>query len=135
MYSFVLIVEWLQGRCTASSSVLSTASGCVDLASPVIPEEMRNNRLALECQIWGHEYCRTPLSGCAPYKSSFICIAQDKRNTTSICFLVIQRHRPKINCCIPQPLVSMNPKLLRGSELCDSGDRSSVSSGCEKFSP
>lgn len=50
MYSFPLIVAWLQGKCTVSPSVLSIESGCVVLASPAIPKELRNNSQALDPQ-------------------------------------------------------------------------------------
>lgn len=128
MYSLPLIVEWSQGRCTASSAVLSIAPGCVDLASPIIPAELRNNGLALECQLWVHlrsdSWARlnSPLWPQVPTWAFFLCVTQDKINITGTYYWAIQSHWPKINCCIFRPLSLMNPKLLTISELWGSGD-------------
>lgn len=125
-YSFPLIVEWSQGRCTASPAVLSIAPGCMDLASPIMPEGLRNNGLALECQIWVHLRSDSGalLNSLWPqplHEHFCVChTGQDK----CYWYLLLSYLEPlaKDQLLYSRPWGLMNSKLLTVSELWDSGD-------------
>jgi hypothetical protein len=94
-----VIVEWLQGKCTGSSSVISIEFGCVTLESATTPKRLKNNRLGLDFHNLMHlkiSFINTPrtlLIGFVAILSVLVCVAQAKRNIAGICYLAV--HDPK----------------------------------------
>jgi hypothetical protein len=101
MYSSVAIVEWLHGKCTGSSSVISIEFGCVTFESATTPKRLKNNRLGLDPHILVQlkiSFINTPrtlLIDFVPILSVFVCVAQAKRNIAGICYLATHNHKFK----------------------------------------
>lgn len=133
------MVEWLQGKCTGSSSLLSIEFGCVVLASPLIPMGLKNSRLALDHQLLVHlkvRFTTAPELSSLPYSIFgyfyMCCTGREKYYLYLFVPELCRATRPKINFPSSMTLELNEPKTPYSLRAVRPGE-SSLSSGYDLF--